>query len=213
VNKFDPFLISSLSMKQIERDILESFMWPLNVAEPKVHYEGGETFTEVKYAIKANDGMRGFGGEPDNQDYISLIQTLEDAHLYDFADDAADAIEARRPLGGTRELSIVPVRVTTTTERVKVVTTETPAKTVYRIRPDFNQKVFATWDAKLQGLSWGTSGKVPTDFATANDAADAIARRNKAWTPRDFSIVPVTTPRDVKVEKTTVAPASSSRSL
>jgi hypothetical protein len=186
---------------------LDDLVWgPLRFPEPKVRYEGGDTTTETKYAIKANDGMAGYASGPTS----GFGWSLEDAILFD---DLTAASAALREIAEHRDVKIVAVTVTTTSPRVRVTTTEIPAKTVYQIIRLSDGVALGPYLGGDEGFNY--VGRDVLEFPTANAAALRIEQRNAkyGYLGGEFAIKPVTTPRDVKIEKTTVAPASTSRSV
>lgn len=166
---------------------------------PQVHVSGGTTSVTHKFAIRfMGYRMPGITDEVntpltkdrwirqiDRTDF-SRANTLDDATLYDTADDAARAIARRNGYwGGTHVYVIVPVTVTETSERVETTTKVikgAPPKDVYRVH-----NITAGRDVQFENgrdFNWTTLSGVaviPTDFPSPRAAFEAIHKRDAFW--------------------------------
>jgi hypothetical protein len=191
---------------------------------PITSYEGGDRSTKTMFAIRLDAGsqvnMDGSFVDSVSADFTGFTRggkTVDDARLFDTADEAASAIATRnaRNAPTLHKYSIVPVTVTETAARIKVVTTEIPAKTIYHVRDVYTDSL--VWVIPGTGFGWialNGSGEKPTEFASANDAANAIKTRNDLRSySRKFVIEPVEIPGSKTVLKSVAAPASRAVSL
>ena len=173
--------------------------------EPK-KFEGGETVTDVRFAVRVSDPNAG----RHEGTYVQAVEaydggftrggTLQQAYLFNTADDAAKAIarrNANHPSRSPSQYVIVPVTLTTVTAKYELVTEQAPDRTVYEVH--------------FGGHPMISLGQ----FFTADDAAEALAdRANGVGYPvTRYSIVPVIKKGKKNTHRKLVTQASTTRSL